>query len=614
MNYELNLPKLPLQDEFLLSLQNNNYSMQTVINYARDLSIFAVFLDRNSYKFDNVNKQIITLYKGYLHAGNHLVDLDNVRAEVTSELAVCGMINLDPENQDFGPNSAKHPSSSGDSSQSVDTTALSHRTSSDAPKTHGRNFKYLRLISENGKTASNGSFDAISGNPENFSHLFLENIYKKVFGSFEVTSSGIVNKNSGRSGKSQNSFGLHTGKVANGRNPEPGLDARSVNRMLSAIRSYLKFMIDLDEDVPVPPDAIKLVKADRKKSQVAEFEQLVKLIECPMEFERDKRVAVRNRTMLEILFSTGMRISELMGLNLDQVNSDGKLFITGKGRKQRFVYLTPRALEWLDKYLRVRVLSDAFVQKLAIHNLQLTIDNSQLAIKNEELKKDADFIVPGSVSEDSNDDERETIDADVSRKSEKEGSKTDSKRINALLDGLNFSDVAKIFKVDSGFGTNNDTHNGQKFIGLVEKLRGIGVLEKLASPALFISFSKRGMGKDQLRIRNSQLKRGYVGKEQFAANNSELLIENSKLNVRDRLATNAFQEKIAEYKRRLGIQVPTSAHSLRHGFATYLAENGASPAAIQVLLGHESLNTTTRYVHASDKFAQETHREKHPLG
>ena len=80
-----------------------------------------------------------------------------------------------------------------------------------------------------------------------------------------------------------------------------------------------------------------------------------------------------------------------------------------------------------------------------------------------------------------------------------------------------------------------------------------------------------------------------------------------------RLSTNHFQEKIADYRRRLGIQVPTSAHSLRHGFATYLAENGASAAAIQVLLGHESLSTTTKYVHASDRYAREEHEKKHPL-
>ena len=56
-----------------------------------------------------------------------------------------------------------------------------------------------------------------------------------------------------------------------------------------------------------------------------------------------------------------------------------------------------------------------------------------------------------------------------------------------------------------------------------------------------------------------------------------------------------------------------SAHALRHGFATYLAEAGANPAAIQILLGHESLDTTTRYVHASDRYAEETHHKFHPL-
>ena len=83
--------------------------------------------------------------------------------------------------------------------------------------------------------------------------------------------------------------------------------------------------------------------------------------------------------------------------------------------------------------------------------------------------------------------------------------------------------------------------------------------------------------------------------------------------VGQRLSVNYLQAKIAQYRRRLGIIVPTSAHSLRHGFATYLAEEGASPAAIQVLLGHESLHTTDKYVHASDKFASDTHKKYHPL-
>jgi len=102
----------------------------------------------------------------------------------------------------------------------------------------------------------------------------------------------------------------------------------------------LKYRIDMDLEVPIPTDAIKLIKAERKKSQVAELDDLVRLIEAPMQFEKDHKCALRNRAMLELLFSTGMRISELMSLNLDQINTDDKLFIMGKGKKQRFVYLT----------------------------------------------------------------------------------------------------------------------------------------------------------------------------------------------------------------------------------------------------------------------------------
>ena len=84
-------------------------------------------------------------------------------------------------------------------------------------------------------------------------------------------------------------------------------------------------------------------------------------------------------------------------------------------------------------------------------------------------------------------------------------------------------------------------------------------------------------------------------------------------NAKKHISANYLQMKIKWYREMLGISIPTSAHSLRHGFATYLAEQGANPAAIQVLLGHESLETTSRYVHASDRYAETTHKEFHPL-
>jgi site-specific recombinase XerD len=282
-----------------------------------------------------------------------------------------------------------------------------------------------------------------------------------------------------------------------------GLSSRSVNRMLSALRSYLKWRVDFDKDIPIPPEAIRLIKTERKKSQVAELDELISLIEFPSKFEKDPRVAARNRAMLELLFSTGMRISELVNLNLDQINTKGKIFIMGKGKKERFVYLTPRATHHLNEYLKVRSVSKG------------TVD---------------------TVGKPQNDDKIENV-------AKKRGS------------------VASV------------EQNRQNKVDLSPTL-----LSRKKGDAVFIPY--RG-GRN-----------GRVG---------------------SRISTNYLQEKIVEYRRRLGIVVPTSAHSLRHGFATYMAEGGANPAAIQVLLGHESLQTTTRYVHASDKFAEETHRRNHPL-
>ena len=307
---------IPYLDEFLLSLQSNNYSPETIYNYERDLKVFEQFLDEAEIDFYKVDKKTIVYYKAY-------------------------------------------------------------------------------LSSQDRKTAAQVTPD-----------------------------------------KQQ-------------------LASRSINRMLSAVRSFLKYLVEVDHPCPIPPEAVKMVKTERKHPQVAELDALVKLIEAPEHLESNPKVALRNRAMLEVLFATGMRISELRSLNREQIDDTGRIFIMGKGKKQRFVYLTPRARECVERYLE---------------------------------------------------------------------SRTDS------------------------------------------------------SPALFIPYAGRNVASSKRRI-----------------------------------SVNYLQERIKRYREILKINLPTSAHSLRHGFATYLAEQGANPAAIQILLGHESLATTTRYVHASDKYAEETHRKYHPL-
>lgn len=466
------IPKLPRQDDYLLDLQNNNYSMQTILSYARDLSIFSVYIHFRGVKFENISKQDISLYKGYLRSGNHLKDLDKIRKEYLRKALDKGLISS---------KALRSPRTNETDSGGMNTPRKNIKSEENTPQDSG-------MVYEDD---------------------FLTKVYSKVYGSL-----GVLDRPLNSRARSEN-----------------GLDVKSVNRMLSALRSYLKFRIEWDLDIPIPPDAIKMVRGKKTVKKVASLEELTSLIEAPMEFEKDEKVALRNRCMLEMLFASGMRISELINLDIEQVNSEGKMYIFGKGKKERTVYLTPRSLNWLNKYLKLR-LSYAFNDRVKEEQPGI-VDSlfTDLGIKGEN---------------------------DLLRETKEENSENIPQS-----DSLNL----EVFDADN-----------RKYIKLVENYRKSGFLERFDSPALFIPFSGSRFGKENYRI-----------------------------------STNYFQEKIADYRRKLGIQIPTSAHSLRHGFATYLAEKGASPAAIQVLLGHESLNTTTRYVHASEKFAEETVRKDHPL-
>ena len=68
----------------------------------------------------------------------------------------------------------------------------------------------------------------------------------------------------------------------------PRLTAGSVNRMLSSLRRYLKYLIDMDYEAPIAPEAVKLIKMPKPHPRVAEFEALVRLIESPASFEKTK--------------------------------------------------------------------------------------------------------------------------------------------------------------------------------------------------------------------------------------------------------------------------------------------------------------------------------------
>ncbi len=134
---------------------------------------------------------------------------------------------------------------------------------------------------------------------------------------------------------------------------EHGISLKRVtqNYHLIALRSFLKFC--LKRDIPViAPEKIDLPKADSHSIKFLEREQIDRLLNMP-DVSRDD--GLRDKAILEVLFSTGLRVSELVSLNRDQINMERREFgVIGKGRRPRVVFLSEGSTDWLKRYLAKR--------------------------------------------------------------------------------------------------------------------------------------------------------------------------------------------------------------------------------------------------------------------
>lgn len=100
------------------------------------------------------------------------------------------------------------------------------------------------------------------------------------------------------------------------------------------------------------PDQIELPRLDPRDIQYLTKEELARLLETP---DTSTMGGLRDRTIMELLFSTGLRVSELASLNRTMFNtSTGEMRVVGKGRKERLVFISDTARSWLEKYLARR--------------------------------------------------------------------------------------------------------------------------------------------------------------------------------------------------------------------------------------------------------------------
>ena len=129
------------------------------------------------------------------------------------------------------------------------------------------------------------------------------------------------------------------------------LSIKTLNYYMIALRSFLKYLSKTDVESLVP-EKIELADTPDREIKFLEEEELKRLLETNTG-KNDKEL--RDRAILEVLFSTGVRVSELVALNRDQINLErGEFSVLGKGGKARVVFLSDSAVEWLDKYLRTR--------------------------------------------------------------------------------------------------------------------------------------------------------------------------------------------------------------------------------------------------------------------
>lgn len=123
-----------------------------------------------------------------------------------------------------------------------------------------------------------------------------------------------------------------------------------------ALRAFLRYLIVQRGMITLAPEKIDLPKSAPRTVPFLKPEQVEKLMGCP---DTSTIVGLRDRAILETLFSTGLRVSELVRLNRDQIDLMSQEFsVVGKGNKPRVVFLSNTATEWLKRYLESR--SDTF--------------------------------------------------------------------------------------------------------------------------------------------------------------------------------------------------------------------------------------------------------------
>ena len=131
------------------------------------------------------------------------------------------------------------------------------------------------------------------------------------------------------------------------------LSVRSKNHHLTILRAFLRYLIAEEEMETYPPDRVTRFKEQEREVKVLFHDELTRLLDSP---DTSTRNGKRDKAILELFFSTGLRLAELRSLNIKDLNFDTReISVRGKRGKIRVVFLSPRAVKHLKEYLMCRV-------------------------------------------------------------------------------------------------------------------------------------------------------------------------------------------------------------------------------------------------------------------
>ncbi|MFQ5772399.1 MAG: tyrosine recombinase XerC [bacterium] len=148
-----------------------------------------------------------------------------------------------------------------------------------------------------------------------------------------------------------------------------GLKATTVNRKLACLRSFFKYLCVQEVIATNPAQALYFLKKEKKLPQYFSYETILKALKL---IDTTSYEGLCDRALLEFFYSTGVRLRELVGLNLEDMDfANGVVKITGKGSKQRLIPVGLRALQIVQDYMKGR---QNLLKSLAVSNEALFIN------------------------------------------------------------------------------------------------------------------------------------------------------------------------------------------------------------------------------------------------